>query len=401
MRHWLKPALVCTALLTACSSAATTPNAKAPAKAPPAAPTLLLATKTGVEGVSSLDGVVRYRVTGGVPTADGSQVMATEGDRLVVRDARSGAITKSVSVGTGMTVSTIDATGRWVALTSVPATPYLPAGRTRTQITVVHLPDSSLQHFDLAGNLAPDAFATNGGGLFLVSYLPPEKPDRYQITWLNMETGEVSGVFGRQKEALEDMRGVAGMKKLAPDGATLYTLYLRPPDGATGDAADTRAEIHTLKLDQFWAHCVDLPAGFGGGNLSAAALAISPDGTHVYAVDRAQHQLVEVDTNALMITRTVDVPLAKSAEPTSMVVSDDGHLYLSDGPSILVLNTDTLTVAARWTAPGPVTGLVAARNGQSLLASSPQQVATFAPSGNRQATTAVPSDATAISRILT
>jgi hypothetical protein len=400
MRHWLKPALLCTCLLTACSSATTAPNAKAPAKAPPANITLLLATKTGVEGVSSIHGAVRYRVTGGVPTADGTQVMATEGGRLVVRDARTGAVTQSVSVGTGMTVSTIDAAGRWVALTSVPSTPYLPAGRTRTQITVVHVPDSSVQRFDLAGNLAPDAFATNGGGLFLVSYLPPEKPDRYQITSLDVATGEVSGIFGREKEALEDMRGVAGMKKLAPDGTTLYTLYLRPRDQA-GDSQDTRAEIHTLKLDQFWAHCVDLPAGFGGGNLSAAALAVSPDGTHVYAVDRAQHQLVEVDTNALTITRTVDVPLAQAGEPTSMVVSDDGHLYLSDGPSILVMNTDTLTVASRWAAPGPVTGLVAARNGHGLVASSPQQVATFAPSGNRQATTAVPSDATAISRILT
>jgi DNA-binding beta-propeller fold protein YncE len=327
--------------------------------------------------------------------------MATEGGRLVVRDARTGTVTQSVNVGAGMTVSTIDAAGRWVALTSVPSTPYLPAGRTRTEITVVHVPDSSVQRFDLSGNLAPDAFATDGGGLFVVSYLPPEKPDRYQITSLNMATGEVAGIFGRQKEALEDMRGVAGMRKLAPDGATLYTLYLRPPDGATSDAADTRAEIHTLKLDQFWAHCVDLPAGFGGGNLSAAALAVSPDGTHVYAVDRAQHQLVEVDTNTLMITRTVDVALAQAGEPTSMVVTDDGHLYLSDGPSILVINTDTLAVAARWTTPGPVTGLVAARNGQSLVASSPQQVATFAPSGNRQATTAVPSDATAISRIVT
>jgi hypothetical protein len=350
--------------------------------------------------VSSI-GAVRYRVAGGVPTADGTQVMATEGGRLVVRDARTGAITQSVSVGTGTTVSTIDAAGRWVALTSVPSTPYLPAGRTRTQITVVHVPDSSVQRFDLAGNLAPDAFATNGGGLFLVSYLPPEKPDRYQITSLDLASGEVAGIFGRQKEALEDMRGVAGMKKLAPDGTTLYTLYLRPPNGASSDTADTRAEIHTLKLDQFWAYCVDLPAGFGGGNLSAAALAVSPDGTHVYAVDRAQHQLVEVDTNTLMITRTVHVPLAHAAEPTAMVVGDDGHLYLSDGPSILAMNTDTLAVAGRWTAPGPVTGLVAARNGQGVIASSPQQVATFAPTGNRGAITAVPSDATAISRILT
>jgi hypothetical protein len=400
MRHWLKPALVCTALLTACSSA-TTPNAKAPAKVPPAGPTLLLATKTGVVGVSSIDGAVRYRVSGGVPTADGTQVMATDGDRLLIRDARTGAVTQSVSVGTGMTVSTIDAAGRWVALTSAASTPYLPAGRTRTPITVVHVPDSSVQRFDLAGNLAPDTFATNGGGLFLVSYLPPEHPDRYQITSLNMSTGEVAGIFGRQKEALEDMRGVAGMKKLAPDGTTLYTLYLRPPDGSASDSADTRAEIHTLKLDQFWAHCVDLPAGFGGSDLSAAALAVSPDGTRVYAVDRAQHRLVEVDTESLMITRTIDVALSSAASPTSMVASDDGHLYLSDGPSILVLKTDTLTVAGRWTAPGPVTGLVAARNGQSLFASSPQQVATFAPSGVRTASTAVPSDATAISRILT
>lgn len=418
MRHWLKAAVVCTALLTACSacSSASRPTATksavtTTAKQPPP-PTLLFATKSGIEAVSSSDGTVRYRVAGGVATADGSAVMAIEGDRLVVRNPRTGSTRQTVPVGPGLAVSAISADGRMVALTA-PATTatatYLPAGRTRTQIAVVHLPAATISRYDLMGNFTPDAFSA-GGNLFLVSYLPAEAPDRYQITSLDLTAGKVDGIFGREKEALEDMRGVAGTKALAPDGMALYTLYLRPPaapGGAQQDQGDQRAEVHTLKLDQYWAHCIDLPAGFGGSghDLSSSSLAVSPNGARLYVVDRSMRRLVEIDPSALAITRSVEIPFTAASAPTALVAGGggggDGRLYLSDGATIIVVRTDTLTVAERWQAAGPVTGLAATTDGSAVFASSPQHVDAFAPNGGPPTSLAVPPDAVAISRVLT
>lgn len=422
MRHWLKTAAVCTALVTAllsaCSSSGgptATKSGPAPAPAKPA-PTILLATKTGVEAVSSSDGAVRYRVAGGVATADGSAVMAVEGEGLVVRDARTGSTRQTVHVGAGLVLSTVSANGRLVALTTTAAAGHLPAGRTQTQIAVVHLPAGTVSRYDLMGNFAPDAFST-GGGLFLVSYLPAEAPDRYQITLLDLTAGTVDGIFGREKEALEDMRGVAGTRALAPDGMTLYTLYLRPPAAAGapgapgtpgapgGDQADERAEVHALKLDQNWAHCIDLPEGFGR-DLVSSSLAVSPSGDRLYVVDRTLGRVVEIDPSALAITRSVDIPITAAAAadattPTALAVGANGRLYLSDGATVVVVRTDTLAVAERWPATGPVTGLAVATNGDAVFASTPLLVDSFTPNGGRQASTPVPPDALAISRILT
>ncbi len=419
MRHWLKPVLLGSALLIAVPTACTTTSkpaaraatakaaaAKAAAAKAAAAPTLVLATRTGVEGVSAADGALRYQAPDGVLSADGQAVFATEGDRLVKRDTRTGTVQLSVAVGSGLVVSTISPDGQSVALTTTRKSSYLPAGRTRTAITVVALP-AVVKHYDLAGNFAPDAFSIPGaGGLFLVSYVPPLAPDRYQITWLGLGSGEVSGIFGRQKEALEDMRGVAGTKVLAPDMTTLYTLYLRPPGSPASGADNLRAEVHTLKLDQSWAYCVDLPAGFGGSDLSSSALGVSPDGAHLYVVDRAVRQIEEIDTTALTITRSAKLAFTAGSGPTSLVVGRDGHLYISDGPSIMVVRTDTLSVADRWPMSGPVTGLAVtggavADGGQGIVASTPQRVEILAPTGSRQSSTAVPADATSISRIVT
>jgi hypothetical protein len=412
MRHWLKPAVAVAALLTASTACtgvrhqtATKPG-PTPAPAPAAAkapPTLLLATKSGIEAVSAADGTVRYQVAGGVATADGSAVIAIEGDRLVVRDARTGSTRQKVPVGPGLVVSAISADASLVALTTAAPATYLPAGRAHTQIAVVQLAAGTVSRYDLMGNFAPDTFST-GGDLFLVSYLPADKPDHYQITLLDRTADIVDGVFGRDKTPPEDMRGIAGTRALAPDGTTLYTLYLRPPSPPSPpspDQADLRAEVHTLKLDQNWANCIDLPAGFGGPDLSASSIAVSPNGARVYAVDRSMGRLVEIDPAALAITRSVDIAFTDASASTALVVGADGRIYLSDGANVLVVRTDTLAVADHWPTAGPVTGLAVATAGDAVFASSAHHVDVFAPNGGRQASTPVPPDALAISRILT
>jgi hypothetical protein len=397
MRPLTKSIMAVTAVLLASCSAAATP--KATIVKPQAEPTLLLATGSGLEGVT-VGGVLRYRVPGGVATTDGLTIMATEGDQLVVRDAHTGGIRQTVRVGAGLVVSTISTDGTNVALTTPTPVSYLPAGRTETPLTVVRLPVGAATAYRLVGNFVPDAFSTGMAGLFLASYLPATAPDRYQLTWLDFSDGTVTGVFGKDKESVQDMRGLAGTKSVSPDRSVLYTLYLRPPAGAGANTAGLRAQVHTLHLDQNWAHCVELPDGFGR-DLSSSALTVAPDGKHVYVVDRAVRRLVEVDTTTLAITRSVDVAFTTPSGATSLVVTRDGHIYASDGTGVLALSVTTLAVDGGWQTAGPVTALAVAGDGRRLLVSSPGKVDVYDVPSGRHTSTAVPSDAIAVRHLLT
>ncbi len=183
------------------------------------------------------------------------------------------------------------------------------------------------------------------------------------------------GVFGREKEAPEEMQGIGHSHVLAPDRNALYTLYLRPPTATSGTAESSlRAEVHTLSLDGGWAHCVDLPAGFadGGGvaGLSGSAIAVSPDGGHVYVVDGRRGQLVEIETQSLVVTRTVTVALSNGngAGPEAMAVGGTGRIFVGDGSSVVVLSAASLAPLARWATDAPVRALAATDNGGVVAA---------------------------------
>ncbi len=159
MRLSTKSLVAATAVLLASCSASSAPKAQPE-------PTLLLSTGSGMEGVT-VGGVLRHRVAGGVATTDGSVVMATEGDRLIVRDARTGSTRQAVQVGPGLVVSTISPEGTQVALSDASPAP----GRTETRFTVVRLPLGTATPYRLAGNFAPDAFSNGGGGSWSVTCL--------------------------------------------------------------------------------------------------------------------------------------------------------------------------------------------------------------------------------------
>ncbi len=116
-------------------------------------------------------------------------------------------------------------------------------------------------------------------------------------------------------------------------------------------------------------------------------------------MDRAVQGLVEIDTDTLAITRSVDVPLTAQSAATSLVVSD-AHLYVSDGTGILALRLTTLALDGGWQTAGLVTGLAVAGDGRRLLVSSPRHVDRYDLRGGHHTSTVVPSDAVAISHLL-
>jgi hypothetical protein len=81
-------------------------------------------------------------------------------------------------------------------------------------------------------------------------------------------------------------------------------------------------------------------------------------------------------------------------------VTKDGHLYLSDGSTIIAVRTDSLAVVARRQAQGTVSALAVADDGHGLFASSPRHVEAFGAVTGPRTSTPVPDDAVTISHIL-
>ena len=88
----------------------------------------------------------------------------------------------------------------------------------------------------------------------------------------------------------------------APDGRRLYTLYTR--DATATEPAESF--VHVLDLERERATCIDLPAEFASSPVGAVA--VSPSGTRLYVVAPAAGALAEIDTAALRITRTAQLP---------------------------------------------------------------------------------------------
>ncbi|MDQ1356823.1 MAG: hypothetical protein QOG44_1196 [Acidimicrobiaceae bacterium] len=417
--------LVLGALLTACRSGSTRhANRSTSSTSATSSALALLTTSQGVEAVSLPSGNLQYRVVGGVIAADGATVVATSGEQLVVRDARDGSVRRSIRVPAGLVVKALSGDATMAALSApdpAPATPtgYMPAGRTATTIVVVDLKSGSVTRHDLAGSLTPEAFSTDNRSVFVISYLPAQAPDRYVVSNLDLASGAVDGVFGREKEPPEEMQGIGRTHTLAPDRQALYTLYLRPPTataaGATtgpgtaagtaaaGTAAaattgattvtagpttgDTRAEVHTLSLNGGWAHCIDLPEEFGNGDLSTASIAVSPEGGRLYVVDGAAHRVAEIDTNGLTVTRTASIAPSTTAGRTTVTAGSraSGRLFVGDGSGVQVLTYESLAPLSRWYTDSPVTALTTTASG-GVVATTLDKVYVFGADGTARVT---------------
>jgi hypothetical protein len=413
--------LVLGALLTACRSGSTQhANRSTSSTSATSSALALLTTSQGVEAVSLPSGNLRYRVAGGVITADGATVVATSGEQLVVRDARDGSVRRSIRVPAGLVVKALSGDATMAALSApdpAPATPtgYMPAGRTATTIVVVDLKSGSVTRHDLAGSLTPEAFSTDNRSVFVISYLPAQAPDRYVVSNLDLASGAVDGVFGREKEPPEEMQGIGRTHTLAPDRQALYTLYLRPPTATgagattgpgTGPAAataaattgattvtagpttgDTRAEVHTLSLNGGWAHCIDLPEEFGNGDLSTASIAVSPEGGRLYVVDGAAHRVAEIDTNGLTVTRTASIAPSTAAGRTTVTAGSraSGRLFVGDGSGVQVLTYESLAPLSRWYTDSPVTALTTTASG-GVVATTLDKVYVFGADGTARVT---------------
>ncbi len=184
-------------------------------------------------------------------------------------------------------VRTVSFDGSRVAL-GVPLqadeTIYEPGGRSETAVVVVTLETGGTRHLNQSGNLEPEAFSTDGRGLYVIDHRPALSPEYYRVAYIDLTTGERADVYGPDKKPLdEDMQGTGRDQVYHPSGEFLYTVYTRQNVSEHGDHPHLAGFVHVLSLANQFAICVDLPTGFGQG--ANATISVNPDGTEIYVID--------------------------------------------------------------------------------------------------------------------
>src|SRR4029079_9988769 len=93
--------------------------------------------------------------------------------------------------------------------------------------------------------------------------------------------------------------------------------------GAPSATEPGYAFVHVLDLEDKEAFCIDLLPPFGIDDSTAYGIAITPDGSNVYAVDGEHGEIARLDTDALTVAATAPAqPFAGAA--TFAAVGPDG-----------------------------------------------------------------------------
>jgi hypothetical protein len=350
-----------------------------PARRSSGAPDLLLAGTAA--GLIMVRGTASHLVGPAVYAPDAATIYAA------VADGTSATGLETLDTASGRTRGRVALPGRWtpritspdgglVALAAPGSAPggVRPTGRERTTIVVADR-TGERRRLDLPGNYEPDAFRSDGGGLFVLDWLPATAPDRYRVRMVDLATGVPGPLFTRDKVpvpagAEEEMRGEGRQAVFAPNGAqTLYTLYTHQPDHlhtrdllAGGRSTEVHAFVHTLDLQIGWAYCVDLPEPFGQGPAAGHTIAVSADGGRLFVADRTGGRLAVAGTDDLTVRTVVPVPTGTGT--ASSAVSPDGRvLYLGGDSRVHLVDLATLAVGATWDVGGDVRGLAVSRDG--------------------------------------
>jgi hypothetical protein len=340
-------ALIFLLVLTACASAGPGPR-------PTVSDKLYEAVDAGsLPGLAVIDSASKAtarRLALGVPSADWKHVYSILSTSLVDTDPQTGALQNSLQLGGSYHLPAATANGvpgglspdggRLVVESSAPH---------RTQMLIIDTTTFKVAHrVDLAGDFEFDAINDDGSNLYVIQRL---NAGTYYVRRYDVAASALAPELVIDKSDGNDaMAGLRLSGVASRDHQWLLSIYVRehqPPF------------IHALNLGSPFALCLDLP---GAGYLDdpremSWSLAMSPDGSAVYAVNPATGQLAVVSARAgeaPSILRITHIGVAQDGHAVrganSAVVQ--GGFLIAGGPAGLVW-IDTSTLKARTsTVPG-------------------------------------------------
>jgi sugar lactone lactonase YvrE len=186
-------------------------------------------------------------------------------------------------------------------------------------------------------------------------------------------------LIGPDKQPVENMTATRLVQVASPDGSYLYTLYtnqrpvyLQEPASVDPKEESEVAFVHTVDLRSGFAVCIALPDDFGTVPQQSSAVAISPDGHRVYAIDAMHGTIVTVNVRRYRVAAVthVDLSMFGSGQIHARVSADGATLFVAGDAGLLALDTQSLTPrATMMTTPSAVTGLALSSDGARLYLS--------------------------------
>ena len=291
----------------------------------------------------------------------------------------------------------VSATGQWLALRH-----YTPVNDTTTVVLINTQAGKLLKTISLSGNYTLDALSPGGKALYLLEKLH-DAPGHYYVRVYDVDGNSLieTPIVDKTASTAGDpnMSGLALARQELTNGTQAYTLYI--------DAIHNIAFIHVLPLnDQIQptiARCIDLPAGKTVEQLRYYTLALSADGTTLYAANAALGVVTRIQLNTSdplsiysdLVSSTKhfdggDASLS-SSDKTRMLYngatlsSDQQTMYVTGIHGIWAISTADLSVRGHYLTHQAFTSVGLSSDGKTLYAVDPTSGITLLDAASGQA----------------
>ena len=261
-------------------------------------------------------------------------------------------------------LSALSYNGRWLALRD--ATPNTPD----TAVVVIDTARMRVAATPrLHGAFGLDAIDNAGTQLYLVQKRDNAGPQAYQVRVYDLRARSLDQTpLTEPDDPTGIIRGVAYTRAWSPHGDWLYTLYVRPGKGG--------AFVHALGVAYHKVHCIMLPTEVTTGIASTRdALAVSPDGATLYAVNPVLGRMVVVhDLPYGRVTQTgLDrhAGTRQSMERAGALSRDGRTMFVATDGGIWAVDTATRRVRTVYARGEQVASIALGGNGQRLYALEP------------------------------
>jgi hypothetical protein len=237
----------------------------------------------------------------------------------------------------------------------------------------------------LTGDFDLDAISPGGTMLYLLQNLNDAAHHYYVRAYdLTARTLLPTIIVDKTEWSGAKMTGAAVTRQMAPDASIAYTLYIDP--------THNYAFVHILPLGEAssnfpFARCVDLPVGASPKLLHFYTLALSPDGTTLYAANAALGIVSTISLDGqqvfddqIVATEHFDPANGGTAPSDAARMLYNGAALSTDGKTLYVAGvrgirairtTNDLHLVGTFAMQQAFTSVALSANGESLYAADP------------------------------
>jgi DNA-binding beta-propeller fold protein YncE len=316
----------------------------------------------------------------GTVSPDGKHLYAPTSTSLQDIDPQTGSVMHILDLGGGWQLPPATAggvpgglsqNGQWLVLESLD---WNHSGPLTSSMLVVDTSYAKAANtIVLDGRFRFDAISNDGQRMYLIEYVTDQD---YKVRVYDVGGGFLDpNVVVDKFDPTESMAGVRLSGVPSSDGQWLYSVYVRENKGAF---------VHALSLEGSVSFCIDLPGSGYSSNLQEFgwSLALSPDGSHLYAVNGQMGVVADIRTDSNSVVRTAHITAneptashliqdvqAKEFGPNGAVASADGRtLVMAGSTGVVWVDTATLKVRSRQLTSWTVWSLASSPDGKMVYA---------------------------------